>query len=60
MHQTGIKGIQVQLCAKGGPVKIVWLDKWYMHKILENKTHKILWDIEIQTDLLTASNLLIF
>ena len=27
--------------------------KWYMHKpesILENETHKILWDLEIQRD----------
>ena len=27
--------------------------KWYMHKpesVLENKTHKILWDFEVQTD----------
>ena len=30
-------------------------DKWYMHKlesVLENETHKILWDFEIQTDYL--------
>ena len=29
------------------------MNKWYMHNpeyILENETHKILWDFEIQTD----------
>ena len=32
--------------------------KWNMYKpgsILENKTHKILWDFEIQTDLVTPT-----
>ena len=29
------------------------MNKWYMHNlesILENETHKLLWDFEIQTD----------
>ena len=35
-------------------------DKWYMHNqesVLENETHKLLWDFEIQTDHLISARL---
>ena len=34
-------------------LKFDYTTKWYMHKpesVLENETHKILWDFKIQTD----------
>ena len=47
--------IHRELCKK---LKFDHTTKWYMHKLeslLENKTHKILWDFEIQTNhLITA------
>ena len=42
--------IHWELCKK---LKFHHTTKWYMHKpesVLENETHKILWDFEIQTD----------
>ena len=46
----GVKVIYWELC-KGQ--KFDHADKWYMHKpesVLENETHKVLWDFEIQMD----------
>ena len=45
------KVIYQELCKK---LKFDYTNKWYMHNpesILENETHKVLWDFEIQTDL---------
>ena len=42
--------IHWELCKK---FKFNHTTKWYTHKpesILENETHKLLWDFEIQTD----------
>ena len=42
--------IHLELCKR---LKSDHTNKWYMHKlesILDNETHKILWDVEIQTD----------
>ena len=44
------KGIHWELCKK---MKFDHTTKWYVHKpksVLENETHTILWDFEIQTD----------
>ena len=60
MSQTTVKGKQnsVWLGRKGVPLRIVQeiqfdhTTKRYMHKpdtVLENETHKILWDFEIKT-----------
>ena len=43
-------GIHWELCKK---LKFYRTNKWYMHKVesvLENGTHKLLWDFEILTD----------
>ena len=47
--QLGAKSSPVKLCKRS---KFDQTDKWYMYKqefILENNTHKILWDFERQT-----------
>ena len=47
--------IHWELCKK---FKFDHTNKWYMHNlesILENETHKILWDFEIQTDHLISA-----
>ena len=39
-----------QLCRK---FQFHYMNKWYMHNpesLLENETHKVLWDFETQTD----------
>ena len=44
------KGIHGELSKR---LNFDYTTKWYVHKtesVLENKTHKILWDFEIQTD----------
>ena len=49
------KVIHSELCKK---LKFDNTNKWYMHNpesILENGTHKILWDFEIQTDHLISA-----
>ena len=46
----GGKVIILKLCKK---LKFDYFTKWYIHKpesVLENKSHKILWDFELQTD----------
>ena len=43
----------MRLGGQGDPVKIVQENVIYMHypeSVLENETHKILWDFETQTD----------
>ena len=47
--------IQWELCKK---LKFDNTNKWYMHNpesLLENETHKLLWDFEIQTDHLISA-----
>ena len=42
--------VKIELCKK---LNFDHTKKWYMHKpesVLENETHKILWDFEIKTD----------
>ena len=51
------KGIMIrwESCKK---FKFDHTDKWYMHNpesVLENETHKLLWDFEIQTDHLIST-----
>ena len=49
-HDWVGKVIHWELCKK---LNFDHTTKWYMHKpesVLENETHKILWDYEIQTD----------
>ena len=44
------KGIPLEMCKK---FKFYHANKWYMHYpalVLENDTHKLLWDFNIQTD----------
>ena len=44
------KGIKWELCKK---LKFDHTNKWYVRKpesVLENETHKLFWDCEIQTD----------
>ena len=51
------KGIHWELYKK---FKFDLTNKWYMHNpvsVLENETHKILWDFEIQTDHLISARL---
>ena len=50
-HEWVDKVIHRELCKK---LKFDYMNKWYMHNpasVLENETHKLLWDFEIQTDL---------
>ena len=54
-HRVG-KVIPWELCKK---FKFDLMNKWYMHNpisVLENETHKLLWDFEIQTDHLILAN----
>ena len=47
--------IHWELCKK---LKFVHTNKWYVYdseSVLENKMHKVLWDFEIQTDLLISA-----
>ena len=55
---TGEQG-EIRLCRQGDPLgnvqefKFDHANKWYMHNpalVLENDTHKLLWDFDIQTD----------
>ena len=49
------KVIILELCKKS---KCEHRNKWYMHNptsVLENDTHKLLWDIDIQTDRLISA-----
>ena len=49
------KAIHRELCNK---LKFHHMNKWYMHKpesVLENETHTIVWDFEIQTDRLISA-----
>ena len=49
-HDWVEKVIYRELCKK---FKFDHTNKWYMHKpesVLENETHKFLWDFQIQTD----------
>ena len=49
------KMIHCELCKK---LKFDHTNKWYMHKleyVLENETHKLLWDFDIQTDHLNSA-----
>ena len=49
-HDRVGKVIQWEMCKK---FKFGHTNKWYMHNpapILENDTHKLLWDFNIQTD----------
>ena len=50
-----VKVIHWELCKK---LKVDHTNKWYMlniESVLKNKTHKILWGFEIQTDHLTSA-----
>ena len=47
------KVIHWELCKE---LKFEYTNKWYMYNpetVLENETHKLIWDFEIQTDHLT-------
>ena len=49
-HECVGKVIHLEMCKK---FKFDHSNKWYMHKpgpVLENDTHKLLWDFNIQTD----------
>ena len=49
-HDLVSKVIHWELCKK---FKFDHTNKWYIHKpasVLENDTHKLLWDFDIQTD----------
>ena len=50
IHDWVGKVIHWELCKK---FKFDHTNKWYMHNpasVLENETHKLLWDFDIQTD----------
>ena len=54
-HDWVGKVIRWELCKK---FKFYHTNKWYMHNpesILENETHKLLWDLEIKTDPLISA-----
>ena len=49
------KVIDWEMCKK---FKFNYTNKWYMHNpasVLENDTHKLLWDFDIQTDHLISA-----
>ena len=49
-HDWMSKVIHRKMCKK---FKFDYANKWYMHNpapVLENETHKLLWDFDIQTD----------
>ena len=51
------KGIHWEMCKK---FKFDHTNKWYMHKpasVLENDTHKLLWDFDIHTDHLISARI---
>ena len=54
-HDWVGKGIHWEMCKK---FKFDHANKWYMHNpapVLENDTHKLLWDFNIQTDYLISA-----
>ena len=54
-HDWVGKGIHSEICKK---FKFDHTNKWYMHNpapVLENDTHKFLWDLDIQTDHLISA-----
>ena len=54
-HDWVGKVIHLELCKK---FKFDHTNKWYIHKlaaVLENDTHKLLWDFDIQTDHLISA-----
>ena len=54
-HDWVGKVIHREMCKK---FKFDHANKWYMHNpapVLENDTHKLLWDLDIQTDLLIST-----
>ena len=54
-HDWVGKVIHWEMCKK---FKFDHADKWYLHNpapVLENDTHKLLWDFDIQTDRLIAA-----
>ena len=66
MHQIDIEGVQglTRLGGQGDPLemcvkfKFDHANKWYMHNpalVLENDTHKLLWDFDIQTEHLISA-----
>ena len=57
-HDLVGKVIQWKICKK---FKFGLTNKWYMHNplsVLENYTHKLLWDFEIKTDHLISAQIL--
>ena len=53
-HDWVSKVIHLEICKK---FKFVQNNKWYMHNpaVLENDTHKLLWDFDIHTDHLISA-----
>ena len=54
-HDWVGKVIHWEICKK---IKFDHANKWYMHNlepVLENDTHKLLWDFDIQTDHLISA-----
>ena len=54
-HKWVVKVIHWEMCKK---FKFDHANKWYMHNqalVLENATHKLLWDFDIQTDHLISA-----
>ena len=54
-HDRVSKMIHWELCKK---LKFDNTNKWYMHNptsVLENDTHKLIWDFDIQTDHLISA-----
>ena len=54
-HDWVGKVIHWEMCKK---FKFEYANKWYMHNlasVLENDTHKLLWDFDIQTDYLISA-----
>ena len=54
-HDWVGKGIHWEMCKK---FKFDYTNKWYMHNpaaVLENDTHKLLWDFDIQTNHLISA-----
>ena len=59
-HDWMSKVINWEMCKK---LKFDHMNKWYMHNpasVLENDTHKLLWDFDIQTDPLISARRLDF
>ena len=54
-HDWLCKVIHWEVCKK---LKLDYMNKWYMHNpapVVENGTHKLLWDFDIQTDQLISA-----